>query len=447
MAERTIAAIATARGTAGIAVIRVSGADAVKICDRIFIGRNSLADAATHTVHYGHIVGADGEKIDEVLATVMLAPRTFTGEDTVEISTHGGTVAPRRVLEALFANGALPAAPGEFTKRAFLNGRIDLSRAEAVIDIISAQNELAQKNALAQSEGQLSQRIDRIRAGLLHAAAAMQVAIDYPDEELEDMSAEQILAAIDTAAGGIDRLTGLAASRGKIIRDGIKTAIIGRPNVGKSSLLNCLALEERAIVTDVAGTTRDTIEESVELGGIMLRLCDTAGIRDTGDKIEQLGVERSLRSMESADLVLLVLDAQTGLMPEDRDLLDKTAGMRRIILINKTDAAAPFPLDDAIAVSAKDGSGTDLLCARVRELFSLDTDTVEPIITNERHISALLRAREALFRARRAIAGGLEQDFAALDINEAIAALGEIDGRTVSEDIVSEVFKNFCVGK
>lgn len=447
MAERTIAAIATARGEAGIAVIRVSGAEAIEICDRIFKGRAPLRSAASHTLHYGHIISAEDENIDEVMAAVMLSPRTFTGEDTVEISTHGGRVAPARVLRALFEAGAAPAQPGEFTKRAFLNGRIDLSRAEAVIDIITSKTELEQKNALAQSEGQLSGRIDAIRGGLLRVAAAMQVAIDYPDEDLEDMTREEILAATDDAVAAISRLSG-SATRGKILREGIKTAIVGRPNVGKSSLLNCLALEERAIVTDIAGTTRDTIEESVELGGIMLRLCDTAGIHKTDDTVEKLGVERAQKSMEAAQLVLLVLDASTGLLPEDEELLERTKDMRRIVLINKADIQKPFELDGAIGFSAKSGIGTDKLAARIGELFDLaDCGESDPIVTNERHTAALLRARDALLRAKDALLCGLEQDFAALDINEAIHALGEIDGRTVSEDIVNEVFKNFCVGK
>lgn len=446
MNNTTIAAISTPLGTGGIAVIRVSGNNAIQICDKIFSGKLRLVDAPTHTVHYGFIM-ADGEKIDEVLVTVMRAPRTFTREDVVEISTHGGYVASRRVLSALFDAGAVPAAAGEFTKRAFLNGRIDLTRAEAVIDIINAKTDLEQKNALSQAEGALARRIEELRGGLVSLAAAMQVSIDYPDEDLEELTQEQIFARLCEIYDGICRIAD-TAPRGKILKDGIKTAIVGRPNVGKSSLLNCLAMEERAIVTDIAGTTRDVIEESVDLDGVVLRLFDTAGIRKTDDKIELMGVERSLRHIEDAQLVLLVLDAETGLLDEDCALIEKTEDKNRIIIINKTDTGAGFEMEGAIYISAKTGAGIDELSARIKDLYSLDKIGSESItLTNDRQLSALLRARDALSNAKSALSGGLAQDFAALDINEAIAALGELDGRTVSEDIVSSVFHNFCVGK
>lgn len=446
MDNRTIAAISTPQGAGGIAVIRISGSDAIEISSRIFSGKTSISEAKTHTVHYGHIISG-GETIDEVLVTVMRAPRTFTREDVVEISTHGGYIASRRVLAALFAEGALPAQAGEFTKRAFLNGRIDLSQAEAVIDIINAKTDLAQKNALSQADGHLGRRVDTLRSRLVTLAAAMQVSIDYPDEDLEDMTPRQIEAELSCITADLSKLAD-SAPRGRLIRDGIKTAIIGRPNVGKSSLLNYLAMEERAIVTDIAGTTRDVIEETVDLDGIPLRLLDTAGIRETDDKIEQLGVERSLKYIDEAELVLLVLDAAAGLTSEDKELLERTADSRRIVLINKTDLTDGFSLPDAISISAKTGEGIPELSAKIKELCELDAIGSSDItLTNERHLSALLRAKESVMRAKAAMSGGMAQDFAALDINEAILALGEIDGRTVSEDIVAEVFKNFCVGK
>lgn len=447
MDNSTIAAISTPHGVGGIAVIRVSGNNSVEICDKIFSGREPLSSAPSHTVHYGFIVDSTGEKIDEALVTVMRAPRTFTREDVVEISTHGGFVASRRVLSALFEAGALPAAAGEFTKRAFLNGRIDLTQAEAVIDIINAKTDLAQKNALSQAEGQLKTRIEAIRERLVSLAAAMQVSIDYPDEDLEELTPSQITERLSGIYRDITHIAD-SAPRGKVLRDGIKTAIIGRPNVGKSSLLNCLAMEERAIVTDIAGTTRDVIEETVDLDGIPLRLLDTAGIRETDDKIELLGVERSLKYISEAELILLVLDSASGLCEEDRRLLSETADKRRIILINKTDLGGSLTLDGSVPISAKTGAGIDVLAAKIKEIYSLGEIGADSItLTNERQLSALFRARDAVSRALDALGGELAQDFAALDINDAIYALGEIDGKTVSEDIVSSVFHNFCVGK
>ncbi len=447
MDNSTIAAISTPHGVGGIAVIRVSGNNAAEICDRIFKGRERLCEVPTHTVHYGFIVGPDGEKLDEVLVTVMRAPRTFTREDVVEISTHGGYVASKRVLEALFEAGAVPAAAGEFTKRAFLNGRIDLTQAEAVIDIINAKTDLAQKNALSQAEGQLKSRIDALRRRLVALAAAMQVSIDYPDEDLEELTPQQIEAQLMDIHRDISRLAD-SAPRGKILRDGIKTAIIGRPNVGKSSLLNYLAMEERAIVTDIAGTTRDVIEETVDLNGVPLRLLDTAGIRETDDKIELLGVERSLKYIDEAELILLVLDSASGLCEKDRELLAKTEGKRRIVLVNKTDLGSSFTLDGAIYISAKTGEGMDILADRIKQIYSLGEIGPDSItLTNERQLCALLRARDAVSRALDSLGRGLAQDFAALDINDAVYALGEIDGKTVSEDIVTSIFHSFCVGK
>ncbi len=446
MDNSTIAAISTPQGVGGIAVIRISGKNSIEIADSIFKGKTKLCDAESHTVHYGKIVS--GEKlVDEVLVTVMRAPKTFTREDVVEISTHGGYVASRLVLGALFAEGAVPATAGEFTKRAFMNGRIDLSQAEAVIDIINAKTDLAQRNALSQAGGHLSKRIEEIRTELVSLAASMQVSIDYPDEDLEDMTIEEIIDVLKRTRFKIEALSN-SAPRGRLLKNGIKTAIIGRPNVGKSSLLNYLAMEERAIVTDIAGTTRDVIEEVVDLDGVPLRLLDTAGIRKTDDVVEKLGVERSLKYIDEAELILLVLDAKEGMTDDDCDLLEKTKGKKRIVLINKTDEKEGFSLTDAIFVSAKTGAGIPQLSAKIKELCELgNIGDVEITITNERQLSALLRAGEAIKRAIDALCGGLAQDFAALDINEALDALGEIDGRTVSEDIVSEVFHNFCVGK
>lgn len=448
MSNRTIAAISTPPGAGGIAVIRISGDDAVFVADKVFRGRR-LAEAESHTVHYGHAVDRDGNVLDEVLATVMRAPRTFTREDVVEISTHGGVWASRRVLKAVMEAGAYPAEAGEFTKRAFLNGRIDLSQAEAVIDIITAKNELAQKNAVSQADGNLSVEIDRIRNRLVALSAAMQVAIDYPDEDLEEVTTEDIAEIVNTCRLAVDKLLKTSDS-GRIIRDGIATAIVGRPNVGKSSLLNRLAREDRAIVTDIAGTTRDVIEECVELDGIVLRLMDTAGIRETVDTVEKIGVERSRMAVEQADLVLVVLDAVAGLSDDDRRILKMTEDKPRIVLVNKTDAdQTDLGVADSVLFSAKTGAGMTELSQRIKAMYQLGRISREngTIITNMRHVKALSEASAALLRASEALAAGMPQDIVSIDINVAMDALGEITGATVSEDIVSAIFHDFCVGK
>lgn len=448
MTDRTIAAISTAPGAGGIAVIRVSGAEAVNIADKVFLGKDKLCDAPTHTVHYGFIKNADGEKIDEVLVTVMRAPRTFTREDVVEISAHGGGTAARAVLETVLRAGAVMAEPGEFTKRAFLNGRIDLSQAEAVIDIINAKTELSRRSALAQLEGSLSKEISAIRQKLVHLAAQMQVTIDYPDEDLEDITIDDIRV---TAAECRDRARKLLATAdsGRIIREGIRVSIAGKPNVGKSSLLNRLAGAERAIVTDVAGTTRDIIEEYINLDGVPIILEDTAGIRDTSDAVEKIGVERSRKSIETADLVIAVFDGSLPLGEEDRKILDETAGKKRVILINKTDLKTPDNVPDgSVFISAKTGEGIDELKNRVKRMFDLEVTAGDgAAVTNMRHKTALLAAERALSGTADALDAGIPSDIVSIDINIAIQALGEITGETVSDDIVNEIFHEFCVGK
>ncbi len=453
----TIAALSTPPGNGGIAVIRVSGEDAVATADKVFSGKKRLADCPTHTVHYGFIKNQRGERIDEVLVTVMRAPATFTREDVVEISTHGGFSAPRAVLDALIRAGAVAAEPGEFTKRAFLNGRIDLSQAEAVTDIINSSNDIARRSALAQLEGSLSKEINEVRSSLVNLAARMQVAIDYPDEELEDVTPEEIAAAARENEQKIANLLSTADS-GRIMRGGIKTAIVGKPNVGKSSLLNSLAREDRAIVTDIAGTTRDVIEEYINLEGIPLVLVDTAGIRVTDDEVEKIGVEKSMRSIDSADFVIVMIDGTSFFDDEDIEVLRATRSKKRVVLINKTDLgqskyieavknrAAPSPV---IEVSAKTGAGLDALADEIRSAYSLGalTSSSGAVITNLRHKTALIKGGNALSRVSEAIDAGLPQDVASIDLNIAIDALGEITGETVSDDIVNEIFRNFCVGK
>ncbi|MDD6484675.1 MAG: tRNA uridine-5-carboxymethylaminomethyl(34) synthesis GTPase MnmE [Clostridiales bacterium] len=453
--SRTIAAIATPLGAGSIAVIRISGDDAVRIADKVF--SRDLTKVPSHTVHYGFAVNDRGERIDEVLATVMLAPRSFSAEDTVEISTHGGATAANRVLDALIKAGARMAQPGEFTKRAFLNGRIDLSQAEAVIDIINSKNELAQRNALSQLEGSLSKRIRTLRDRLLNTAARMQVIIDYPDEDLEDIDAPEVEEICRECAKEAQKLLA-GADSGRILKNGIRTAIAGKPNVGKSSLLNFLSRSDRAIVTDIAGTTRDVIEENINLDGIPLVLIDTAGIRDTEDAVEKIGVEKSRQSISEADLVIVMLDGSTWLTDEDREVLHETRDKKRIILINKTDlgqskytTAVKAKAKDAavIEVSALTGAGMEKLSERIKEMYSLGALQTGQgaLITNMRHKSALTQAHKSLLSAADALAAGMPTDIASIDINAAISALGEITGETVSEDIVNTIFHSFCVGK
>lgn len=449
--NRTIAAVATPMGTGGISVIRISGSTAVEVVNKVFKGKD-LTNVMSHTVHYGKIVNSRGDIIDEVLVTVMRAPKTFTREDVVEIGTHGGSAVTRSVLDTIIAAGAYPAEPGEFTKRAFMNGRIDLSQAEAVIDVINAGNELARRNAVSQLGGKLSEEIGNARSALVHLLARMQVLIDYPDEELEDITIEDIANECRDCKKTVDKLL-RSADNGRIIKEGIRTAIVGKPNVGKSSLMNCLAKEDRAIVTDIAGTTRDVIEESININGIPLILADTAGIRKTDDEVERIGVERSRRNLDSADLVLVVLDAARGIDDSDREILSVSEGKKRIILINKTDIGEKTDVEcndsPVIEISAKTGEGIEELSQTITKLCRLDEIEAEngSVITNMRHKAALKDASESLYRAAEAAEAGMPADIVSIDINSAVDSLGEITGETVSESVVNDIFHNFCVGK
>lgn len=452
--NRTIAAVSTPVGVGGISVIRMSGEDAAVIANRVFKGAD-LTAVPSHTVHYGHITDKDGRVIDEVLVTVMLAPKTFTRENVVEIGCHGGSAVTAAVLRAVISAGAYPAEPGEFTKRAFMNGRMDLSQAEAVIDMINAKNELARRNAVSQLGGRLSEKIKAVRDALINLSARMQVLIDYPDEELEDITTADIEAECRACREKIEKLL-KSADSGRLLREGIRTVIAGKPNVGKSSLLNYLMDEDRAIVTDIAGTTRDALEESISIRGIPLLLVDTAGIRDTEDTVERIGVERSKRYLDTADLVLVVLDASAPPDENDMEVLKASEEKKRIILFNKTDISdtgkyygAMPELEGAIGISAKTGEGIDELADEIERLCGideLDTDN-GAVITNLRHKAALAAARNALLEAENAAAAGMPSDIVSIDISAAADSLGEITGETVSESVVSEIFANFCVGK
>ena len=453
--NQTIAAVATPRGTGGLSVIRVSGIEAFTICDRVFRNPSGkmLQAAETHTIVYGHIVDG-GKTVDEVLASVMKAPHTFTGENTVEISCHGGITVTDAVLSAVLKNGAVLAGPGEFTKRAFLNGRLDLSQAEAVIDVINSDSALALESANLQLEGRLSGEIASVRDDLLNRIAQLNAAADFPEEDIDELGIGELRSSLVLSK---ERLEGLLASsgRGKLIRDGINTAIIGKPNVGKSSLLNALAEEKRAIVTDIAGTTRDVIEERISIGPVCLNVFDTAGIRHTEDVIEAMGIDKSREYLAKAELVLFLLDAETGITEEDIAIADELSEKKVILVTNKTDSA-PTPdcsqlnlAAPVIAISAKKGAGLEQLSDAILRLFNLGKLSQDntPVVTNLRHKQSLAHAARYLTDAITAIDNQIPPDLVVIDLTNAVTALGEITGQTVSEETVDKIFSRFCLGK
>lgn len=454
MLFETIAAVATPHGVGGISVIRISGSEAFGICDKIFKSPKgkTLSQAKSHTILYGHI-SFGGKTIDEVLVSVLRAPRTFTGEDTVEINCHGGITVTNAVLGAVLASGAVLAGPGEFTKRAFLNGRLDLSQAEAVIDLINAPSSLALDTATHQLEGNISRKISSLRDRLLNIMAQIDVCADYPEEEIDELGEAQLSDELNDILKETDTLL-LSAEQGTYIRDGINTVIIGQPNVGKSSLLNVLADKERAIVTDIAGTTRDVIEERVNLAGVTLNVFDTAGIRDTDNPVESLGITKAEEYLQKADLVLFLIDAKNGVCDEDLKIAEKLGGKKAILVINKTDLEAHpalCSLDErfpTVRISAKTGDGTELLSETISSMFRLGEITADNsvTITNLRHKQALALAKECLAAAISSV-GLVPFDLLGIDITNAISAFGEITGQTVSEEIVDRIFSRFCLGK
>jgi len=454
MNKNTIAAIATPHGTGGISVIRISGAESIEICDKIFISKSGkkLSDVKTHTIHYGYIV-KNGKKIDEVLISVMRAPNTFTREDVVEINCHGGLVVTEKVLLATLAAGATLAAPGEFTKRAFLNGRIDLSQAEAVIDVINSPSSLALSLAANQLGGALSSDINSMRDTVLEILAQINVTIDYPEEDIDDVEREDLIKRLADVKSAISELLE-TSHRGKLIKDGINTVICGKPNVGKSSILNLLARDSRAIVTDIAGTTRDVIEERITLGNIVLNVYDTAGIRETNDTIENLGIDKSKECIKNAELVLFVADSATGIDVDDKEIFESIKNKNVIVVYNKSDIAIVG--DDSffigypqIKLSAKTGDGIDELSNAIEELFKLGKISAgdNKAITNLRHKEALSSALESISDALSALKNFIPYDMVAIDLTECASSLGEITGKTVSEEIVEKIFARFCLGK
>ena len=456
----TIAAIATGAGVSAIGVLRVSGPAALAAAEAVFRPRDGrpLSAHAPRALVRGALLGPEGETADDCLAAFFPAPHSYTGEDSAEFHCHGSPIVLRLGLQALFAQGARQAGPGEFTRQAFLNGKLDLTEAEAVMDLIDAESAAAAKNALSQLGGSLRRMVEGVRDGLVDIASRFYAVVDYPDEDIEDIHPREIEAALRTAD---ETLTRLLASfqRGQVLRAGVPAAILGRPNAGKSSLLNALLGYDRAIVTDIPGTTRDTVEEKCVLGGVLLRLIDTAGLRETEDAVEKLGTERSRRAAEDAGLVLALIDGSQPVTPEDEAILRLAAGKERwILLLTKSDlppkavlprlSALPGTAPAAVlSLSAKTGSGIPALETAVAELFPQGEAETGSLLTNPRQADAVGRALDAVRRAEESLSLGLTPDVILTDAEEALSALGELTGATAREEIVSAIFSRFCVGK
>lgn len=450
----TITAISTPLGEGAIGIVRLSGTDALAIAQSVFKGKN-LEQVASHTINYGHIVDPNtGTIVDEVMVSVMLAPKTFTRENVVEINTHGGIAVTNEILQLLIRQGARMAEPGEFTKRAFLNGRVDLTQAEAVMDIIRAKTDKAMTIAVKQLDGSLSQLINDTRQEILNTLAQVEVNIDYPEyDDVEEMTTALLREKTQEFQSLLENLL-RTAKRGKILRDGLSTAIIGRPNVGKSSLLNNLLREDKAIVTDIAGTTRDVIEEYVNIKGVPLKLVDTAGIRETDDLVEQIGVERSKKALKEADLVLLVLNASEPLTDQDRSLLHLSQDSNRIILLNKTDLEQKIELEqlpaDLIPISVLTNHNIDLIEDRINQLFFDNAGLVEQdatYLSNARHISLIEKAVQSLEAVNDGLALGMPVDLLQVDLTRTWEILGEITGDAAPDELITQLFSQFCLGK
>ncbi len=452
----TIAAIATPLGEGGLAVLRLSGVQALSIADQCFVpvGSSSLKPtvAPSHTIHYGRIE-RDGKTVDEVLVAVMRAPRTFTREDVVEITCHGGLLPAKMILDLLLENGARLAEPGEFTKRAFLNGRIDLAQAEAVADLIHARTELAMSAANEQLAGKLSQRIETLRDDLVKTLAHIEAHIDFPDEDIAPDTKEQLLNRLERAVAFMDTLL-RTANEGQILRRGVRTAIIGRPNAGKSSLLNQLLGHDRAIVSATPGTTRDTIEETANIRGLPVVFIDTAGLREAGDELEAEGIRRSRESLAKAELILHVLDGTEPLTAADEILLHEFESKKRILVRNKSDKTSRLELPEkfraaAVDVSCATGTGLEPLKDAIKECLWSGEIKAEmlQVMINSRHQEALKRAREATLRTVDALRSGLTLELPAMDLRIAANAVGEIVGKTSTEDLLDSIFSQFCIGK
>ncbi len=457
MKTDTIAAIATAMTSSGIGIVRISGNEAVSITSRIFKMKNGkdFADMPTHTIHYGWIIDGD-EVIDEVMVLLMKGPKSYTREDTVEIDCHGGVYVMKRILEIVIKYGARPAEPGEFTKRAFLNGRIDLAQAESVIDIIQAKNEFALKSSMKQLSGKVSERIRNVRGVLLHEIAFIESALDDPEHiSLEGYPAE-LSEIVRVQKEEIEKLLS-SSDNGRILKEGIATVIVGKPNAGKSSLLNTLVGEERAIVTDIAGTTRDVLEEQINLNGIILNLIDTAGIRETEDVVEKIGVEKAKKHLDEADLIIYVVDTSTALDENDFEIMEMLQNRNAIVLLNKSDLEPVTTAEEIssrldktlIPISAKEQTGFEKLEEEIKNMFFSGEVTFndEIYITNIRHKTSLQEAASSLNLVLQSIADEMPEDFYSIDLMNAYEVLGNIIGESVEDDLVNEIFSKFCMGK
>ena len=454
----TIAAISTALGEGAIGIVRMSGPEALKIANQVFKGSN-LEEAATHTVHYGHLISPKTERVvDEVMVNILLGPRSFTTEDVVEINCHGGVIAVQRVLELLLENGARLSQPGEFSQRAFLNGRIDLSQAEAIMDIIQAKTERAMDASMNQLQGSLKEEISHLRQKMLETLAQVEVSIDYPEYDgIEELSFDQLL---ETSREIRHETLNLLkkASQGRMFREGIRTAIIGRPNVGKSSLLNALLGEEKAIVTEIAGTTRDTIEEYITINGVPLHLIDTAGIRQTDDLVEQIGVKRSEEAIQEADLLVLVLNQSEALQEEDLRLLEQTKDYTRLILLNKQDLPTAIDseilsqhanTDEVIKISVLEELGMEDFQEKITELFfagEIEQGDMNYLL-NTRHTQLLREVIDSLDEVIQGAEMGVPIDLIQIDYTHAWNLLGEITGESVQDELITTLFSEFCLGK
>ena len=454
----TIAAIATAMSSSGIGIIRVSGEQAVSIVNRIFISRKDNFDlntAPSHHIYYGMI--QDGEEVlDEVLVMLMRGPHSYTAEDTVEIDCHGGVLVMKKILETVIKYGARPAEPGEFTKRAFLNGRIDLSQAEAVIDVINAQNDYAVKSSVSQLKGSVSKKVKALRERILYQIAFIESALDDPEHISLDGYEEELSGKLDDMTGEMEKLV-RSADSGRVVSEGIRTVILGKPNAGKSSLMNVLLGEERAIVTDIAGTTRDTLEEHIHMHGISLNIIDTAGIRETEDLVEQIGVNRAKVAADEADLIIYVVDGSRELDENDAQIMELIRDRKAVVLLNKTDLETVISEEllqaktgkTVISISAKEETGIDKLEKTIQNLFyegSIDFND-EVLITNVRHKTALQNALKSLYMVKQSIENQMPEDFLTIDLMDAYEQLGTIIGEAVEDDLVNEIFEKFCMGK
>lgn len=472
MIKDTIAAIATALSDSGIGIVRVSGPEAISICDKIFVtpsGRHILNEVKSHTVHYGFIIDVkadDHQVIDEAMVSLMKAPKSYTMEDTIEINCHGGVLIVQKVLENVLNAGARMAEPGEFTKRAFLNGRIDLSRAEAVIDVIHSQNEYAMKSSVKQLRGDLSKEIKSMREAIIYEIAFIESALDDPEHISLDGYTEKLTEKVEELLNCLSKLI-QTADNGKLIKEGIDTVIIGKPNAGKSSLLNRMVGDERAIVTDIAGTTRDILTESIKLNGIGLNIIDTAGIRNTEDVVEKIGVERAKKYAADADLIIYVVDASVELDENDREIIDLIEDKKTIILLNKSDLDMKVNEElfkellekkksdsdkkniNIIKTSTKENTGIDEFEQAIKNLFfagDIKTSN-EIVITNMRHKEALVNAYDSLSQVKNSLDLDLPEDFYSIDLMSAYSSLGYIIGEEVDDDLVTEIFSKFCLGK